>query len=124
MTTQTLEIKALAPGLNEMFQLQSTHWSKLEKVKRNWHLLLIEARGRARFTFKQFEIEIDRYTASKLMDLDNLYSTPKVPLDAMKRANIIVDDDPNALTKLIIRQHHVKKRAYQRTVIKIKGIVK
>lgn len=95
------------------------HYRTYKKVRDTWTLLVrSEARG-ARFG--RCAIRITRYNTGDGMDPDNLVSTAKVPLDALRRAGVIRDDDPLSVVSLEVRQEKVRKVADRRTVIEIEA---
>lgn len=49
--------------------------------------------------------------------IDNLYAAAKVPLDAMRRAGVLPDDNPEIVYDLRCRQTPVKRRKDQHTTI-------
>lgn len=112
---QILNIPQLAPSLNGNKGLIRLHYQQYKKVKENW-IWLIRAEP-----FDKVEgsckVQINRYYASQPLDIDNLYAACKVPLDALQRAGVIRDDNPDIVTALTCRQFKVSKKIEQRTEI-------
>jgi hypothetical protein len=96
----------LFPGLNSENGLLRMHWSKRDKLKNRYVLLLLSVLP-PRFE-KKVLITYTRFTAWP-MDEDNLTSSFKIIGDALKEMRIIVDDSPQYL-KLIPRQEKVLKK--------------
>src|SRR5690606_297616 len=114
----TLTIPYLAPGLNGSKGLMRMHHQAYRQMRDKWvWLIRSEARG-ARFG--KCAIRITRYNTGGGMDPDNLVSTAKLPLDALRRAGVITDDDPLSVVSLEVRQEQVRKVADRRTVIEIR----
>mgnify|MGYP001044957491 CR=1 FL=1 len=117
----TITIPALAPGLHGGNGLMRMHFRKYKRLRDTWTLLVrSEARG-ARFD--KCAIRITRYNTGYGMDPDNLVSTAKVPLDALRHAGVIRDDDPLSVVSLEVRQEQVRRVADRRTVIEIREAV-
>ena len=110
-----INIPELAPGMNALMRM---HFRTYGKLRDKWKLMLM-AETRAK-VLGPCEIFIDRYYASQPLDLDNLWSSCKIPLDAMRGAGIIPDDNTKIVTSLKCDQFKVANRAEQRTQIVIR----
>jgi len=113
-----ITVHELAPGLNGSNGLIRMHFRSYGKVKDRWQLLLREAAGTRRAP-DPCHIHMHRYYCGQPMDIDNLYSTCKIPLDAMRAVKIIREDDPSVVSSITMTQSKVAKRTEQRTVITI-----
>ena len=109
-----IQVPLLAPGLNGPKGLIRMHFATYAKVKDVWTWHLKKERHKAPDVCA---ITIERYYCSQPMDIDNLYSTCKIPLDAMKAAKIIVDDNPACVASLRCLQFKVKTRKEECTWI-------
>lgn len=108
-------VPLLAPGLNGPKGLIRMHFAAYGKVKDTWTWHL-KSHPKSPAPEK-CSIVIERYYCSQPMDIDNLYSTCKIPLDAMKAAKMIVDDNPHCVTSLRVLQFKVATRKEERTHI-------
>ncbi len=111
----TITIDELAPGMNVLMRM---HFRTYGKLRDKWQTWLRSLAGTARF-HKPCEVRIVRYYAGVPMDLDNLWSTGKVPLDALVRAGILPSDNPSAVTSLKVEQFKVPTKNRERTEIHI-----
>ena len=112
-------IPMLAPGLNGGKGLIRMHFHAYGKVKEAW-IWAIKEQTRVKASVP-CEIHVERRYATHAMDLDNLYSTLKVPLDALRAAGVLIDDDPNCVENVSIKQVKVKTRKEEGTFISIVG---
>jgi Holliday junction resolvase RusA-like endonuclease len=120
--TIKLIIEDLAPSLNGSKGLMRMHFHAYRKVKENWILMIRAAAGNDfGEPFEEAEIEIVRHYARQPLDIDNLYAACKVPLDAMRHAGILIEDDPSVVTNIFCHQVKVAKVTEQKTEIKING---
>lgn len=111
----TITIPELAPGMNALMRM---HFRTYGALRNKWQTLLRSAAGTTRFDCP-CEVRIVRYYAANPMDLDNLWSTSKIPLDALVRAKILRNDDPKAVTSLAVEQYKVPTKNRERTEIHI-----
>lgn len=114
----TITIDRLAPGMNTM---NKWHWSKRKTERDAWAILLREAVGSTVPKFDRCSITVTRYYARNPMDWDNLTSTMKLPMDAMKHVGIIPDDSPEYVTDLTVKQEKVATMRERRTEIKLEA---
>lgn len=81
---------------------RSGHWAHEHKLKARWardFAYLFRAEGCPKATEGEHRsVTITRHHPGVEMDTDNLYSTGKVPLDAMCKAGILADDSPKLCT--------------------------
>ena len=110
-----ITIHDLAPGMNTLLRM---HFRTYGKIRDKWQVELRAAVGTLRYT-GPCSISIQRHYCGVPMDLDNLYSTCKIPLDAMVRAKILPEDNPEALVGLTCKQSKVATRKEERTEITI-----
>lgn len=118
-------IPMLAPSLNGSKGLMRMHWAAYRKVRDLWTTSIITVRYQPfadapmmpQYPVEECEVEITRYYATQPLDLDNLYAAAKVPLDAMRKAGVLVEDDPSVVTSLNCRQFKVPKKDQQKTKI-------
>ena len=115
MVTLTLDIPRLAPGLNA---LRGMHYHTYRKLRDVWQALVRASAGRSRFKGR-VRIAIERRYARNPLDLDNLYASAKIPLDALQRAGIIPNDNPEILVSLSCTQRKVPKTSMEGTTIEI-----
>ena len=113
-----LTVPRLAPSFNEMLRLfkDIKAFKDLQEV---WNLEILAARGRDRRRFTRATIIIERFYCSNPLDLDGLYAAGKIPIDAIRRAGIMPDDNPRVLVGLHCTQIKVATRKAQKTVIEI-----
>lgn len=93
-----LQISAVPPSLNELLR---THWAERHRLKKAWWALVRaeEERGvcvPARLTYTR--------VSPGTLDIDNLYASAKVVIDALVYAGILPDDDPGCLSEVIAKQ--------------------
>ena len=113
----TITIPELAPSLNGSRGLMRMHWASYKKIRDRWtYLVKAEANGHR---FKQAEVRIRRYYSRQPLDLDNLYAASKIPLDALRHARVLPDDDPQCVTALRVTQEKVETVSDERTVIEL-----
>ena len=118
-----LEIPLLAPGLNGPKGLMRMHFRAYGQVKITWvQWMQVQkfrlVRNRGLYPLPQCTVHIHReFCRGGPMDLDNLYATAKVPLDAMRSAGLIPEDNPDVVTGLLVTQAKVAKVGDTRTVM-------
>lgn len=112
-----ITIPMLAPGLNGDKGLIRMHFAAYKKVKDSWTWAIKAAtKDKAPSLCR---IDVERYYAVHPMDLDNLYATLKIPLDALRAAGVIINDDPNCVLDVSIKQYKVKTKKEEHTRIKV-----
>lgn len=110
-----ITIPMLAPGLNGDKGLIRMHFAAYKKVKDSWTWALKAAtREKAPIPCS---IVIERYYAVHAMDVDNCYATAKLPIDSLRAAGILTDDDPSCVSSLQVRQMKVGSKKEERTRI-------
>ncbi len=82
------------------------HWSELANEKKLWLFLIRQAVGNYK-AVEPCRVTITFRTLRK-NDEDNLFARCKSPLDALQRAGIITNDDPDTIT-LTVKQELVKR---------------
>lgn len=112
----TIEIPRLAPGLNGSKGLMRMHFSDYKKQKDNWIWWMKKTSPNLKAPMP-CRMEFNRYYCKQPMDIDNAYAACKLPLDAMREAGIISDDNPNCVTSIVVLQHKVKAIRDEKTVI-------
>ncbi len=110
-----ITINEHAPGMNTLMRM---HFRTYGKLRDKWQTMLRAAAGTYRF-IGPCDVRIVRYYAGQPMDLDNLWSTCKIPLDAMVRAKVLPGDDPNCVASLSCEQFKVPTKNRERTEISI-----
>lgn len=115
----TIEIPRMAPGLNGSKGLIRMHFSEYKKEKEKWIWWMKKA-GAGLKAPMPCTMEFNRYYCKQPMDIDNVYAACKLPLDAMREAGIIPDDNPNCVTSIVVFQHKVKTIKEEKTVIFIR----
>lgn len=114
----TVTIPELAPGMNVLMRM---HFHTYADLRNKWQTMLRVGFGTKRFKGAS-EVLIVRYHCGTPMDLDNLWSTPKIPLDAMVRASILPGDDPGCVAALKVEQRRVPTRKEVRTEITVEEL--
>lgn len=116
--TTILQIPGRVPSNNGKDGLLRMHYRQKAELKGIWTMLFrSQARG------KKHEgpvlITITRYCVKALEDFDNLVSTMKIPMDAVKAAGIIVDDKMRVIGQPEFRQVLVGNKLQEKYVIEI-----
>ena len=109
-----LHIHVLAPSLNVLMRL---HYRSYGKLRDKWTWMVKEQALGRKVKSPQFRVHIIREYAVHPLDMDSLYGSCKAPLDALRYANVIPDDNPNALVALTCQQFKVKTKKEERTTI-------
>lgn len=97
------------------------HWSRRLKLKEIWTQLFLNQTdnrhsGKVRIHFTHY------YRGRAIEDADNLTSTSKIPLDAIKEAKIITDDKMSIIGMPTFSQVKVKLLSQVKTVIEIEDL--
>ena len=92
----TITIDRLAPGPNGPKGLHRMHWATKKHHRDVWTALIRSARP-ANWKPVTGHVKITRQSYQE-MDPDNLKAACKIPLDALTRAGVIVDDSPKHIT--------------------------
>lgn len=119
--TTILTIPSKVPSNNGKNGLLRMHWSKRGKLRDTWTWLFLAQthnRHKGRVTVRF----IHYYTGAPISDADNLSSTSKIPLDAMKKAGIILDDKMTIIGVPTFLQVRVKSKDQEKTVIEITDV--
>ena len=111
------EFDYIAPSLNKMIRM---HWAKKSKMKKAVKMM-VAAKMNGRFDGK-VQVTYERFSTGSLDPVDNLPATAKWWMDAIVNLGIIKDDDATVILDPIIKQHKVKTRKEQKTVITIQAI--
>ena len=113
-----LHIDRLAPSMNGTGGLMRMHHREYARVRDAWTVLV---RGAARLekAAAPCRVEIVRRYPGRPLDLDNLYAAAKVPLDALRRAGVIPDDDPETVVSLSCTQRKAARRSEAGTTIRL-----
>jgi len=115
-----IEIEELAPGLNELMRM---HYHAYKIVRDRWTVMTRLYAGPPR-RIESCEVEIERRYARLPLDVDNAFASAKIPLDAMRHAGVIAEDDPNTVTALRMKQTKVDTVAEEKTIIKVVATAK
>lgn len=110
------KIKELAPGLNEMLR---QHFRERGRMRDRWTQEILAQRGGAPPRLQKASVLIRRYYARNPLELDNLYASAKIPLDALVHAGILLDDNLKVLIDLTMMQDKVAKVDQERTEITV-----
>lgn len=99
-------IDELVPGLNGEEGLLREHWRDRAKRKKRYFYIIKSQTlnkhiGKVRITYI-------RHT-SAFLDWDNHCASAKLPLDCLKDAKIITDDNPKIIVEFIPQQIKAKK---------------
>lgn len=110
------EVKRLAPSFNGSKGLIRMHYHAYRKLRDSWTMELMSQR-RAPLRLHGVHVRINRFYAKQPLDLDNLYASCKIPLDALRHSLVLRDDDPEAVLTLSVKQEKVSTMDKQKTVI-------
>lgn len=106
-----ITIDELAPGLNGSKGLMRMHWNTYRGLRDRWTFLIrnqvndyVGRWWEDPLFRKTSQVYILRHYARQPMDIDNLYSTAKIPLDALCHAGVLADDDPECVGALTVNQ--------------------
>ncbi|GAB3937545.1 hypothetical protein [Larkinella terrae] len=116
MTTE-LTILGHVPGMNTLLRL---HWSDRADILRKyqWELMAQKPpqhRGK-------IKVDLWRHSCGRGPDQDNLVSTAKTLLDALKKNKTIVDDNPSILVELNCQHVKVSRKVQPYSVLRITDI--
>lgn len=89
-----IRVPAVPPSLNEIIRM---HWSDLRKKKKAWATLVRSQQREGVHTPVQFTYHMAR---PGLLDMDNLYGSSKILIDALVRAGVLPDDDPQCVASI------------------------
>lgn len=112
-----LVIPGRCPMNNGRDGLLRMHWRKRNKL-RDYYQLLFRTQTTNRH-IGQVRVEITRHSTGQPADHDNLVSSGKIPLDAIKLQQIIVDDSPAYIGQPIYSQTKAINHKSQMTIIRI-----
>lgn len=93
-------ITTIPPTFNQLLRM---HWSDRTDAKETW-TALIQSKTSERIR-TPVRLEYNR-VSSQTMDIENLYASLKVPIDALVRANVLPDDDPSCICSISATQTH------------------
>ena len=99
----TIDIDEIAPGLNSRNGLMRMHHRAYTALRNKWQVLVRSQVGVPALVADRVHVTITRRTRRK-MDVDNLYASAKIPLDAIRKVGLIRDDDPDTVVSLTMRQ--------------------
>ena len=111
--TSSIEIRGwLPPGLNGKLGLERMHWATkkrmreaLEEKVADWYdredtpIDLVLSGQQVRATYTRYSV--------RLMDVDNLAASCKLPFDALRDAYLTPDDNPYTIVSLTCHQEKV-----------------
>lgn len=97
-----LVFNALPPTMNNLLRMNRY---KRPKLKRQWAWLILEKTNNHVRT--PAHVHIERRSMGRHLDVGGLYSTLKVPLDAMILAGVIPEDDPDHIASISAEQESV-----------------
>lgn len=118
MSALVFEVPLLAPSLNGPKGLIRMHWATYRRVRERWTLEIRSQLGPRRPRLAQSRVEVVRRYATHALDPDNLAASLKVPLDALRHAGVIADDDPDSVL-ISFRQEKVATRKEEGTTITV-----
>jgi hypothetical protein len=112
-----LEIPIRTPSGN---QLSGYHWRKRHRMKRDWYYCLLAAMRTAGVGPQTgaFDLAFERHAARNI-DVDNAVAGLKAVIDAMVQAGLLVDDRPEYVRSITVKQAKAAKAA-ERTVIRMR----
>jgi Holliday junction resolvase RusA-like endonuclease len=103
--------------------MKRMHWGAYKRLRDRWALEMRGQRGAMHKAVEKCTVHIKRYhVGGGIRDIDNMYSSAKVPLDALVIAGWIADDDMDHVTGLTVVQERVPHRTEQRTEITIQEV--
>lgn len=107
MNTYRLVFEMLPPNANAYARM---HWRVRHETLQMWTGYAQALRAAFVITqpLDKFEIEATFYV-HRLRDLDNLTAMLKMPIDALRHAGIIANDNPKHLVKLDADQRQIYK---------------
>ena len=113
-----ITLAGVIQGLNGSGGLMQKHWVDISKEKDAFILRVMALRapkfpGKVRIIYTRF--------CAQFMDIDNMVSTAKLPLDALKANKVIVDDNPNWIISFTPNQVKCRRKD-QRTVVFIEEV--
>jgi Holliday junction resolvase RusA-like endonuclease len=113
---QKIVVPELAPSLNKW---QRMHWGKRKKIKEQWQWLIAEQSPK-----KHDGSVVINYTraSTRKMDLDNAAASFKPIGDALVKAGIIEDDNPDILTELTTQWQKADSQDSQCSIIEINDV--
>ncbi len=99
-------INELIPGLNGKDGHHREHWGNRKKRKDRYFIII---RSQTLNRHKgQVKITYIRHTPI-FMDWDNLCSSIKIPMDCLRDAKIIIDDNPKIVAEFCPKQKKAKR---------------
>lgn len=115
-------IDGLVAGLNSSGGLMRAHWSKISKQKELYQQMVRNqfAEGKLKKHIGKVRVRYVGYK-SNFMDWDNFCSSAKLPLDALVKEGIILDDNPKIVTEFVPRMIKCP-RSEQRVLVIIQDI--
>lgn len=116
-----LTIPEKVPSNNGKNGLLRMHWTDRKKLCERYQLIFM-SQSRNRHLGRVTIHVTHYYIGSSIADYDNLVSTLKIPLDAIRKIGIIVDDHQLITGVPTFEQIRVKKEIDVKTVIIIKDI--
>jgi len=117
--SQEITFPGKVPGLNGAGGLLRMHWRRAQQLKQGY-LLLVKAGG-LRSMLGPVRLELVRYSTGRDMDYENLTSTGKYPTDALVKAGILPDDNPQVIPERVYTQARCRPDE-QRTVIRLTAL--
>lgn len=112
----SLTVPMLAPSLNGPKGLMRMDHRSYRRVREAWLAAVLAATGH-RGDLSPCAVTVVRHYCPHPLDLDNLYASAKVPLDALRHAGLLADDDPSCVVSLSMHQQRVATKKDVRTSI-------
>ena len=111
-----------APSLN---QLKNMHRHAYKDTRDDWQWMVEAALPRIDLPLTPCSVVYERRyaRAQHQMDIDNLYASAKIPLDALQRAGVLEDDAPDLVTSLTAMQSEVKTETQEGTLLIVDPII-
>lgn len=107
----TIDVPLLAPSLNGSKGLIRMHHHAYKRERERWVMEILAATlPRDRRDHSPCHVTITRFYCPHPLDYDNLYASAKLPLDALRHAGLLADDDPDCVLGLVMHQVRVKSR--------------
>lgn len=107
----------LLPAVNGRSGILRMHWAKRAKIKKTLTELIWAERcqhSNKTWPVNKAKILVQRIACGVEPDADNLHGTLKILFDALRAANVIVDDSPDHIEYTVLWSR-AKRRDEQRT---------
>lgn len=110
-----LEIPEATPSNNTVMRV---HFRKRSAEHKRWNWLVKEATNGHRIKAQDICIVTVKRYGSRLLDWDNMAGGLKYLMDALIHNNLIIDDNPQCVTRLHMFQHKCSRKE-EKTIVEI-----